>query len=63
MRDRMLSYKGVMELLSVSKSEAYQIMWAIPHTDSPVRVWEKDLIEWINSRMVYPIQTMKKKRA
>lgn len=63
MADRMLSCKGVMELMSVSKSKAYEIMWAIPHMESPVRVWERDLREYIESRMVYPIQTRKRRTA
>ena len=58
----MLSCKDVMTVMGISKSLAYDIMNRIPHLDSPVRVWERDLKRYIEDRMIYPIEC-KKRRA
>lgn len=59
----MLNYKAVMELLSISKSSAYELMWSIPHIEHPaLRVWEKDLEDYIEKQMVYPMP-QKRRRA
>lgn len=60
--ERLLSTKEVMDVLSIGKSAAYNIMHQMPHLPSPLRVRERDLNEWIRSRMVYPVES-KKRRA
>ena len=64
MKGRMLSYKGVMEKLCISKSSAYEVMWAIPHIEHPaLRVWESDLEAYIEKQMIYPIECKKRRVA
>ena len=59
----MLSCKDVMTVMGISKSLAYDIMNRIPHLDSPVRVWERDLKRYIEDRMIYPIECKKRRAA
>ena len=56
----MLSCKDVMAIMGVSKSLAYDIMGRMPHLDSPVRVWERDLKRYIESRMIYPMENKRR---
>ena len=64
MREQMLSVKDVMEILRVGKSKAYNIMnLEIEHLQSPLRVSERALNEWIKRNTVYPVQMCKKRRA
>ncbi len=43
-----------MDVLSVSRSKAYEIINDLPYLKSPVRVSEKLLKEWIEKHTVYP---------
>lgn len=61
--ERMLSPEQVAEILSVKKSTAYTVIHRMPHMESPLRVSERALREYIESRMVYPIQPKRRKRA
>lgn len=62
--ERMLSPEQVAEILSVKKSTAYTVIHQMPHMERPLRVSERALREYIESKMVYPIQmTKKRKRA
>ena len=49
-----------MAIMGVSKSLAYDIMGRMPHLDSPVRVWERDLKRYIESRMIYPMENKRR---
>ena len=60
----MLSYKDVMQIMGISKSSAYELIWALPHIEHPaLRVWESDLYEYIDQQMVYPMPTKRLKKA
>lgn len=63
MVDRLLSPEQVAEIMSVSKRSAYDHMHRMPYMDSPLRVRERDLKEYIESRMVYPMPERRRKRA
>lgn len=60
--ERMLSPEQVAEILSVKKSTAYTMIHQMPHMERPLRVSERALREYIESRTVYPIQMAKRKR-
>jgi len=60
--ERMLSPDQVAEILSISKSSAYTVIHRMPHMESPIRVTERALRDYIESKMVYPIQMVRKKR-
>jgi hypothetical protein len=61
--EKMLSPEQVAEIMSVSKRSAYDHMHRMPYMESPLRVKERDLREYIESRMVYPMPIKKSKRA
>lgn len=61
--ERLLSPEQVAEIMSISKASAYTVIHRMPHMEGPLRVTERALREYIESRMVYPIQTRRKKRA
>ena len=62
--ERLLSPDQVAEIMSISKRSAYTVMNRMPHMEQPLRVTERALREYIESRMVYPIQMKRtKKRA
>ena len=61
--EKMLSPEQVAEIMSVSKRSAYDHMHRMPYMDSPLRVRERDLKEYIESRMVYPMPERRRKRA
>lgn len=63
MVDRLLSPEQVAEIMSVSKRSAYDHMHRMPYMESPLRVRERDLREYIESRMVYPMPQKKRRRA
>ena len=63
MVDRLLSPEQVAEIMSVSKRSAYDHMHRMPYMDSPLRVRERDLREYLESRMVYPMPERRRKRA
>lgn len=63
MIDRLLSPEDVADIMSISKRSAYTVMHRIPHMDSPLRVTERALREYINERMVYPMPVKRKRRA
>jgi predicted DNA-binding transcriptional regulator AlpA len=52
--ERYLSARQIMDVLSVSRSKAYEIINELPYLKSPVRVSEKLLREWIEKNTVYP---------
>ena len=54
MLDRHYSPAQVAELLSVSRRHAYDIIYQMPHLESPIRVSEKVLRAWIDQNTVYP---------
>lgn len=56
MLDRYLSPAQVAEALSVSKRKAYDIIYQMPHLESPLRVSERIIKAWIEQRTVYPVQ-------
>ena len=56
MIDRYLSPAQVAEALSVSKRKAYDIIYQMPHLESPLRVSERIIKAWIEQRTVYPVQ-------
>lgn len=56
MLDRYLSPAQVAEALSVSKRKAYDIIYQMPHIESPLRVSERIIKAWIEQRTVYPVQ-------
>lgn len=60
--ERMLSPEQVAEILSISKASAYTVIHRMPHMEQPLRVTERALREYIDSKMVYPIQMAKRKR-
>lgn len=60
MIDRYYSPKQVMELLSVSKSRAYQIFEQMPCLQRPLRVSERELKDWIARNTKYPVITGRK---
>lgn len=60
--ERLLAPDQVAEIMSISKRSAYTIMNQIPHMQQPLRVTERALREYIESKMVYPIQMAKRKR-
>lgn len=49
--------------MSISKRSAYTVMHRIPHMDSPLRVTERALREYIESKTVYPMPVKRRKRA
>lgn len=49
--------------MSISKRSAYTVMHRIPHMDSPLRVTERALRDYINERMIYPMPVKRKRRA
>lgn len=55
MLDRHYSPAQVAELLSVSRRHAYDIIYQMPHLESPIRVSEKVLRDWIEKHTVYPM--------
>lgn len=57
----MLSPEQVADIMSISKRSAYTVMNRIPHMEQPLRVTERALREYIESRMVYPIQTRRRR--
>lgn len=61
--ERLLSPEQVAEILSVKKSTAYTIIHRMPHMESPLRVTERALRDYIESKMVYPIQVRQRRRA
>ena len=61
--ERLLSPEQVAEIMSISKRSAYTVMNRMPHMEQPLRVTERALKEYIESKMVYPIQVRRKKRA
>lgn len=61
--EKMLSPEQVAEIMSVSKRSAYDHMHRMPYMDSPLRVRERDLREYIESRMVYPVPAKRRKNA
>lgn len=62
--ERLLSPDQVAEIMSISKRSAYTVMYRMPHMEQPLRVTERALREYIESKMVYPIQMKQtKKRA
>ena len=60
--ERLLSPEMVAEIMSVSKRKAYDIMNSIPHIPRPLRVKERDLREYIDGKMIYPMPVTKRKR-
>jgi hypothetical protein len=52
--DKMLSPKQIMELMSISKRKAYDIIYQMPHIEGPLRVSERALKAWIEQKTVYP---------
>ena len=61
--EKLLSPEQVAEIMSVSKRSAYDHMHRMPYMDGPLRVRERDLKEYIESRMVYPMPEKRRKRA
>lgn len=61
--ERLLAPDQVAEIMSISKRSAYTVMNRMPHMEQPLRVTERALREYIDSKMVYPIQTKRRKRA
>ena len=52
--ERLLTPDDVAEILQVGKRSAYTYMGQMVHMDSPLRVTEEALREWINKRSVDP---------
>lgn len=61
--ERLLSPDQVAEIMSISKRSAYDHMNRMPHMSSPLRVTERALREYIESKMVYPMPIKRKRRA
>lgn len=61
--ERLLSPEMVAEIMSISKRSAYTVMYKMPHLQQPLRVSERALKEYIESRTVYPIEVKRRKRA
>ena len=59
----MLSPEQVADVLSISKRSAYTKMAQMPHMECPLRVRERDLKEYIDSKMIYPVPVRKRRRA
>ena len=57
--EKYLSPAQVAEQLSVSKRKAYDIIYSGPHIQSPVRVSERVLRDWIDRNTVYPMKRRK----
>lgn len=53
--ERFLSPAQVAEQLSISKSQAYNIVHQMPYLKSPLRVSEMALKDWIERNTVYPL--------
>lgn len=49
--------------MSISKRSAYTVMHSIPHMESPLRVTERALKDYVESRMVYPMPVKRRRRA
>lgn len=58
-----MSPDQVAEIMSVSKRSAYTVMNRMPHMQQPLRVTERALREYIESKMVYPMPIKRKRRA
>ena len=63
MLDRHYSPAQVAELLSVSRRHAYDIIYKLPHLESPIRISERVLKTWIDQNTVYPAGTAGKRTA
>lgn len=63
MIDRLLSPEDVADIMSISKRSAYTVMHRIPHMDSPLRVTERALKDYIEGKMIYPMSIKRRKRA
>ena len=61
--ERLLSPDMVAEIMSISRRSAYTLMHSIPHIEQPLRVKEKELQRYIESKTVYPMPIGKRKRA
>ena len=57
--ERFYSPAQVAEIMSISKRQAYNIMYQMPYIPSPLRVSERALKDWIERHTVYPVQRRK----
>lgn len=57
-----MSPDQVAEIMSISKRSAYTVMNRMPHMQQPLRVTERALREYIESRMVYPMPAVKRRK-
>lgn len=57
--ERYYSPKQVAEILAISKSKAYEIIDQMPRLQSPLRVSERALRDWIERHTVYPLARAK----
>jgi len=57
--ERYYSPAQVAEIMSISKRQAYNIMYQMPYIPSPLRVSERALKNWIEKHTVYPVQSRK----
>jgi len=55
MLDKYLSPAQVADTLSISKRQAYNIMYQMPYLPGPLRVSERALRDWIDKNTVYPM--------
>lgn len=58
--ERYYSPKQVAELLAISKSKAYEIIDQMPRLQSPLRVSESALKDWVARHTVYPLARVMK---
>ena len=52
--ERFLSPAQIADVLSISKRQAYNIIYQLPHIERPLRLSEKALREWVERSTVYP---------
>ncbi len=58
--ERYLSPAQIAEIMSISKRQAYNIMYQMPYIPSPLRVSERVLKDWLERHTVYPVQQRRK---
>lgn len=58
-----MSPDQVAQIMSVSKRSAYDHMHRMPYMENPLRVKERDLREYIDGKMIYPMPVKRKRRA
>lgn len=54
MIEKYLSPAEIAERLSISKRQAYNILYQVPHIERPLRASERAVKEWIEKHLIYP---------